>query len=191
MTTKKGINWPANQKLFPESERYVVMDVENMNPYSDIIQLAAVEVVGLEIKKQIFTNIKPLCKRFNPYCANVHGITLYDVRNERTFAEFSPELINFIGDSPIIAHNRPAEYKSLLFEYEQIRKKFPFYIGNFYCSMKMARELGLSGKLRVMAEQVGIKTSHLREEHDALSDTLIASELFIKMQKFRIENNMI
>lgn len=161
-----------------------------MNPYSDIIQIAAVEVVDLRIKEHLFTNIKPLCRRFNPYCARVHGITLSDVRHERTFSQFSDDLVEFVGKSPIIAHNRAAEYKSLLFEFNQMKTDFPFYIGDFYCSMKMARSLGLSGKLREMAEMVGIDTSELRVEHDALTDTLVASELFIKMQTFRLENDM-
>lgn len=180
-----GIDWPKDQSLFPLSNRYIVMDVETMNPYSDVIQLAAVEIVNGKIQKQLFKNIKPICKSYNPFCQKVHGITFNDVKFEKTFKQFSPELINFIGKSPILAHNRPAEYKSLLFEYNQARILFPFYIGDFYCTMKMAKNLGLTGKLREMAQQVGIKTHHLRKEHDALSDTIIAAELFIEMQKIK------
>lgn len=180
-----GIDWPKDQSLFPLSNRYIVMDVETMNPYSDVIQLAAVEIVNGKIQKQLFKNIKPVCKSYNPFCQKVHGITFNDVKFEKTFKQFSPELINFIGKSPILAHNRPAEYKSLLFEYNQARILFPFYIGDFYCTMKMAKNLGLTGKLREMAQQVGIKTHHLRKEHDALSDTIIAAELFIEMQKIK------
>lgn len=187
---KKGINWPYNQPLFPDAGRYVVIDVENMNPYADIIQIAAVEVLDLKIKKQLFHNIKPLCKRVNPFCAKVHGIKLSDVRYERTFQEFCPDLMDFVGNSPIIAHNRAAEYKSLLFEFNQIRMDLPFPIDNFFCSMKMARKLGITGGLREMARQVGISVDHLRQEHDALSDTLVAAELFIKMQKFRQNNEL-
>lgn len=181
----QGINWPKDQTLFPHSKRVVVMDVETMNPYADIIQIAAVEVVNNKIARQLFKNIRPMCRKFNPYCAKVHGISLDDVRHEKTFMEFSPELVDFVGKSPIVAHNRPAEYKSLLFEYDQFQKKFPFYIGDFYCSMKMAKSLNFEGKLRNMAEKAGIKTSHLRTEHDALSDTLVASELYIRMQNIR------
>lgn len=187
---KNGINWPINQPLFPDAGRYVVMDVENMNPYADIIQIAAVEIIGLRIKQKMFHNIKPLCKRINPFCANVHGISLADVRHEKTFKQFQPDLINFIGNSPIIAHNRAAEYKSLLFEFNQINMDIPFPMSSFYCSMKMARKLGLKGKLREMAKQVGIPVDHLRREHDALSDTLIAAELFIKIQQFRLNNEL-
>lgn len=37
----------------------------------------------------------------------------------------------------------------------------PFDIGSFYCIMKMAQSLGLSGKLREMSEKVGINVAHL------------------------------
>jgi len=188
MLKNTGIAWNKNQPLFPESNRYIVMDVETMNSYQDIIEIGIVEIMGNKINQKLKIRVKPLNTNINPHCAAVHGITLNDVKFEKTFKEISSGLTNFIGNSPILAHNRAAEYKSLLFEYNQINKNFPFKIDNFYCTMKMAKSLGLSGKLREMSSQLGIDVSHLKIEHDALSDALMAGELFIAMKHLKFNN---
>lgn len=176
-----GIDWSRSQSLFPSSDRYVVIDVETANSYRDIIEIACVEIINNKIERTISQRIKPLTTNVNPFCMKVHGISLRDVANSPYFSDFSNKLVSFVGNSPILAHNRAAEYKSLLFEFEQINKIFPYTTDDFYCTMKMAKSLKLNGKLREMAQAIGINISHL-SHHDALSDTLLAANLFIKMK---------
>ena len=180
-----GINWPRNQPLFPYSRRYVAIDVETVNSYKDIIEIGCVEIINNQIGRTMVQRLKPLTNKVNPFCVGVHGITLRDVIREPRFSDFKSTLVNFVGASPILAHNRPAEYKSLLFEFDQIGEKMPFDIGSFYCTMKMAHSLGLSGKLRGMSEKVGINVAHLAKEHDALSDTKLAAMLFLKLLEIK------
>lgn len=180
-----GINWPRNQPLFPYSRRYVAIDVETVNSYKDIIEIGCVEIINNQIGRTMVQRLRPLTNKVNPFCVGVHGITLRDVIREPRFSDFKSTLVNFVGASPILAHNRPAEYKSLLFEFDQIGEKMPFDIGSFYCTMKMAQSLGLSGKLREMSEKVGVNVDHLAKEHDALSDTKLAAMLFLKLLEMK------
>jgi len=191
MTVKsKGIPWPTSQLLFPQSNRYVAIDVETANSYKDIIEIACVEIVNNQIGQTLTQRIKPMTRNVNSQCMRIHGITLRDVAYCPTFSDFSSTLINFVNGAPILAHNRPAEYKSILFEFEQMRETFPFYIGDFYCTMKMARSMGFVGTLREMSKQAGIRTSHLAHHHDALSDTILAAELFIRMGRIRTNRGL-
>lgn len=190
LVKSKGIAWPSSQPLFPLNTRYVAIDVETANSYKDIIEIACVEIVNNQIGRTLTQRIKPMTRNVNNQCMRVHGITLRDVAYCPNFSEFSPTLIDFVKNSPILAHNRPAEYKSILFEFEQMRKPFPFYIGDFYCTMKMARSMGFTGTLREMSKQAGIRTSHLAHHHDALSDTILAAELFIRMGRIRANKGL-
>jgi DNA polymerase III subunit epsilon len=47
--------------------------------------------------------------------------------------------------------------------------------------MALAKRSGLPGKLRQACAQAGISIAHLRAEHDALNDALLAAHLFLKL----------
>jgi len=47
--------------------------------------------------------------------------------------------------------------------------------------MALAKRAGLPAKLRHACAQAGISIDHLREEHDALNDALLAARLFLKL----------
>jgi DNA polymerase-3 subunit epsilon len=164
--------------------RAVVVDVETADSFKHIIEIAAVEIVDGDIgRHSLVRRVRPATIQMNPFCYRVHGISLADVAHEPDFGDILPELVSFIGDDPILAHNRTYEMKSLGFECGRLGIPMPFGNDRFHCTMQMARSAGLSGKLREMCHGIGIAVDHLPETHDALSDVIMAGRLFVSLSR--------
>ena len=163
-----------------QSNRHVVIDVETAQSYDHVIEIAAVEVIGKTVSPRSFVRrVKP-CSAMSPFCYAVHRISLADLEQEPYFEQVIHDLIDFVGDAPIIAHNYSYEYNTLKREFE--RASQPTYPRErFFCTMALAKRSGLPGKLRHACSQAGISIAHLRQEHDALNDALLAAHLFLKL----------
>ena len=86
-------------------DRYVVIDVETAQSYDHIIEIAAVEVIGGTISPRSFVRrVKPRSV-MSPFCYAVHRISLADVKDEPHFEHVVSDLIDFVGDDTIVAHN--------------------------------------------------------------------------------------
>ena len=162
--------------------RHVVIDVETAQSYDHIVEIAAVEVLGNTISsRSLVRRIKPR-SAMSRFCYAVHRISLTDLQNEPHFEEVIPELIEFVGDATIVAHNYAYEYNTLKREFE--RAAHPVYPRErFSCTMALAKRSGLPGKLRQACSEAGIGVGHLRDEHDALNDALLAAHLFLKLNR--------
>jgi DNA polymerase-3 subunit epsilon len=165
-------------------QRHVVVDVETAQSYDHVIEIAAVEVVGDALtSRRLVRRIRPRAP-MSPFCQAVHGISLEELQSEPYFEEVLPELTEFIGASPIVAHNYAYEYNTLKKEFERASR--PAYPRErFFCTMALARRAGLAGKLRQACAQAGIGIAHLRDAHDALNDALLAAHLFLKLRDER------
>jgi DNA polymerase III subunit epsilon len=160
--------------------RHVVIDVETAQSYDHIIEIAAVEVIGATIAPRSFVRrVKPR-SAMSPFCYAVHRISLAELEQEPNFEHVIHDLIDFVGDDKIVAHNYAYEYNTLKREFERAAR--PTYSRErFLCTMALAKRAGLPGKLRHACAQAGISIDHLRQEHDALSDALLAAHLFLKL----------
>jgi DNA polymerase-3 subunit epsilon len=161
-------------------DRYVVIDVETAQSYDHVIEVAAVEVIGRTITSRSFVRrIKPR-SAMSPFCYAVHRISLAELEQEPYFEHVVHDLIDFVGDDKIVAHNYAYEYNTLKREFERAAR--PAYPRErFFCTMALAKRSGLPAKLRQACAQAGIGTGHLRAEHDALNDALLAAHLFLKL----------
>jgi DNA polymerase-3 subunit epsilon len=162
------------------SDRHVVIDVETAQSYDHIIEIAAVEVIGRTISPRSFVRrVKPR-SAMSPFCYAVHRISLAELEQEPYFEHVVHDSIDFVDDDTIVAHNYAYEYNTLKREFE--RADQPTYPRQrFLCTMALAKRSGLPGKLRQACSQAGISIDHLREEHDALNDALLAAHLFLKL----------
>ena len=164
------------------ANRYVVIDVETAQSYDYIVEIAAVEVIDSTISSRSFVRrIKPR-SAMNPFCYAVHRISLADVENEPYFEQVVHDLIDFVSDDTIVAHNYAYEYNTLKREFERAAR--PAYPRErFFCTMALAKRSGLPGKLRHACSQAGISMAQLRVEHDALNDALLAAHLLLKLTR--------
>jgi DNA polymerase III subunit epsilon len=93
-------------------DRYVVIDVETAQSYDHIIEIAAVEVVGRTISPHSFVRRVRPRSAMSPFCYAVHRISLADLEDEPYFEHVVHDLIAFVGDDTIIAHNYAYEYNT-------------------------------------------------------------------------------
>jgi DNA polymerase-3 subunit epsilon len=160
--------------------RFVAVDVETAQAYDHVVEIAAVEIVGRKITSRRFIRRAKPRSEMNPFCYAVHKISLDKLKEEPFFEQVLPEFTDFVGRDTIIAHNYAYEYNTLKREFE--RAGVAAYPRERYqCTMALARRSGLPGKLRHACAAVGIGIGHLREEHDALNDALLAGHLFLKL----------
>lgn len=163
-----------------QPDRHVVIDVETAQSYDHIIEIAAVEIIGATISPRSFVRrVKPR-SAMSPFCYAVHRISLAELEREPYFEQVIHDLVDFVGNDRIVAHNYAYEYNTLKREFERAAQ--PTYPRErFLCTMALAKRSGLPGKLRRACAQAGIGIDHLRQEHDALSDALLAAHLFLKL----------
>jgi DNA polymerase-3 subunit epsilon len=163
-------------------DRYVVIDVETAQSYDHIVEIVAVEVIDSTISSRSFVRrIKPR-SAMNPFCYAVHRIALAELENEPYFEQVVHNLIDFVGDATIVAHNYAYEYNTLKREFERAAR--PAYPRErFFCTMALAKRSGLPGNLRHACSEAGISMAHLRVEHDALNDALLAAHLLLKLTR--------
>lgn len=107
------------QKLLQKQEEtklnkiFVAIDVETtgLSPIAnELIEISAIKYDG-QNKIDTFTSlIKPKAK-IPYYITNITGITNEMVKNSPYIEEIMPNLIKFIGENPIVAHNANFDYK--------------------------------------------------------------------------------
>src|SRR5690349_7343992 len=133
--------------------RHVVIDVETAQSYDHVAEIAAVEVIGRAISSRSFVRrIKPLAA-MSPFCYAVHRISLAELEHEPHLNHVVQDLIDFVGNDTIVAHNYACEYNTLRREFESAaRPACPRE--RFCCTMAIAKQLGLPGELRKACSQV-------------------------------------
>lgn len=96
-----------------KSNIFVAIDVETtgLSPIAnELIEVSAIKYNGKEKLDTFTTLIKPKA-RIPYYITNITGITNDMVKNSPYVEEIMPELIQFIGENPIVAHNANFDYK--------------------------------------------------------------------------------
>lgn len=118
--------------------------------------------------------------RFNGINISIHGITEKDVAKAPEFEDFWPTAREFIGSSPLVAHNAGFDmgvlYRSL--RGAQVGAEIPYF-----CTMVLGRRAGLDTayfSLGNVAASLGV--SH-PEEHRAESDAITAGNVAVSMLK--------
>lgn len=101
------------QTKIQDTNIFVAIDVETtgLSPIqNELIEISAIKYNGNEKIGTFTTLIKPKVRI--PYrITDITGITNEMVKNSPTVEEVMPFLIEFIGNSPIVAHNANFDYK--------------------------------------------------------------------------------
>lgn len=92
---------------------FVAIDVETtgLSPMiNELIEVSAIKYEGSKKIDTFSTLIKP--KESIPYrITQITGITNEMVKNSPTIEEVMPQLVEFVADNPIVAHNANFDYK--------------------------------------------------------------------------------
>jgi len=111
----------------------------------------------------------------------VHGLSLEFLRDKPRFSEICEELIEFIGDAPLVAHNASFDLGFLNAELERC-KKLLLTRDRLVDTLMLARRrhAGGSNRLDDLCARYGIDNSR-RTKHGALLDAELLAEIYVEL----------
>lgn len=95
-----------------DRDDFVAIDFETMTPYkTSACAIGMVRVIDGEIVQRFYSIINPVRDKYTDKEPNysIHGISLETAEKAPTFKELFPLLKNFIGNLPIVCHNKGAD----------------------------------------------------------------------------------
>jgi ATP-dependent DNA helicase DinG len=162
---------------------YVAIDVETtgLNATTDeIIEVGGVRVVGGEIADTFHRLFKP-SRPLSDEIVALTGITNSMLQDAASIEDVLPELLNFIGDEPIVAHN--AEFDISFLQQTCERQGLSLRRADGLCTLMLSRVLLptlTSHRLAGIAAHCGIETG---ASHRALDDATTCARLLEKLEQ--------
>ena len=169
--------------------RQIFLDTETTGLYPAqghrVIEVAAVEVVNRRLTKNHFHMYINPEREIDQGAQEVHGISLEFLQDKPRFSDIAEDLIAFISDAELIAHNAPFDVGFLNAEFgllglqtiEQMTAKVTD-------TLKMAKEMrpGQRNNLDVLCKFYGIDNSK-RTLHGALLDAELLADVYMAMTR--------
>jgi DNA polymerase-3 subunit epsilon len=165
--------------------REIVFDTETtgLDPLQGhrLVEIGCIELVNRIPSGQVFHRyINP--EREVPYEAfAIHGLSLDFLRDKPRFSEVCDDLITFIGDAPMVAHNASFDLGFLNAEFERCKRTLLTY-DRLVDTLTLARRRhpGGSNRLDDLCSRYGIDNSR-RTKHGALLDAELLAEVYVEL----------
>lgn len=111
----------------------------------------------------------------------VHGLSIQFLSDKPLFAARVDELLEFLGDAPLVAHNAAFDFGFVNAELARAGRP-ALDMARMCCTVQMARKLhpGAKHSLDALCVRYGIDRSH-RVKHGALLDAELLAHLYIEM----------
>ncbi|RYD45265.1 MAG: DNA polymerase III subunit epsilon [Sphingomonadales bacterium] len=111
----------------------------------------------------------------------VHGLSIQFLSDKPLFATRVDELMEFLGDAPLVAHNAAFDFGFVNAELARAGRP-ALCMTRMCCTVQMARKLhpGAKHSLDALCTRYGIDRSH-RVKHGALLDAELLAHLYIEM----------
>lgn len=162
-------------------DNFVAIDVETANYQpSSICAIGAVKVIDRCISERFYRLVKPEPNWYvRHFSDNVHGIRRCDTDNEPCFCDIWSELAQFIGNLPLVAHNKAFDERCIKATFKTYGMDYPDY--RFFCTLAKARttipkQLVGSYSLPNLCEFMGIPFCN---HHNALADAEACAKIAI------------
>ncbi|QBP41783.1 3'-5' exonuclease [Paenisporosarcina antarctica] len=174
-TTKRTLPLKKYIPSVKKAKDYVVLDFETtgLRPGADqIIQVGAVKFrnhVQIGIMNQLVNPLRSISTRITA----LTGITNSMVKNEPKIDSVINELIEFIGDLPIVAHNASFDMNFLYALEEKVELPTYTVIDTLKLSRKVFNETP-NHKLTTLAQYLQLE----HNAHDALGDCLVTAKIY-------------
>lgn len=168
------------------SNIFVAIDVETtgLSPIkNELIEVSAIRYNGNEKIDTFSTLIKPK-ERIPYYITNITGITNEMVENSPKVSEVMEKLVEFIGNSPIVAHNANFDY-SFIQNYSENSFSNNKLIDTVQIGRALYPELP-NHKLGTIAHHIGIKEDGF---HRAEFDCECCAKIYMKYLENKEEGN--
>lgn len=161
----------------------MAIDVEtaNYNPES-ICSIGAVKVQDGVIVDSFYELVKPEPEYYIRHFTNdIHGIGMKDTENADTFDKVWRRIIPFIGNLPLVAHNKAFDEGCIRKAHRVYQMDYPGY--RFYCTLeasrrKIPRSFCRSYSLPYVCEALAIPFDN---HHNALADAEACAKIAITL----------
>jgi DNA polymerase-3 subunit epsilon len=165
--------------------REIVFDTETtgLNPLGGdrIVEIGCVEIFNrVETGRHFHAYFNP--EREMPFEAQeVHGLTNLFLSDKPRFFEKADELLEFIGDSPLVAHNAGFDFGFLNYELERCGRS-PVGLSRMVDTLTLARAKhpGAKHSLDALCLRFGIDRSQ-RVKHGALLDAQLLAQVYVEL----------
>ncbi len=169
--------------------RQIFLDTETTGLYPAqghrIIEVAAVEVINRRLTKNHFHYYINPDREIDQGAQEVHGISLEFLQDKPRFADIAKDLIDFIADAELIAHNAPFDVGFLNSEFGMLGLKTVEEItAKVTDTLKIAKEMrpGQRNNLDALCKHFGIDNSK-RTLHGALLDAELLADVYMAMTR--------
>jgi len=165
--------------------RSVLFDTETtgLDPLTGdrVIEFAAIELLNdLPTDRHFHRLIHPE-RDIPPEASRVHGILIGDLEGKPRFAAVAQDILDFIGDAPLIAHNAPFDFGFMDAEFARIGKpKLDRARMIDTLVLAKARFPGMPNSLDALCRRFEIDLS-TRTTHNALLDCKLLAEVYVEL----------
>ena len=165
--------------------REIVFDTETtgLDPSGGdrMVEIGCVEIYNrMETGRHFHAYFNP--EREMPLGAEaIHGLTTIFLSDKPLFSDKAEELLEFIGDSPLVAHNATFDFAFLNFELERCGRS-PVSVTRMVDTLTLARTRhpGAKHSLDALCMRFGIDRSH-RLKHGALLDAQLLAQVYVEL----------
>ena len=165
--------------------REIIFDTETtgFDPLNGdrMVEIGCIEMVGRVMTGNVYhAYFNP--ERAMPSAAeNVHGLSDKFLSDKPFFSQKADELIDFLGDCPLVAHNASFDFGFLNSELQKCGRQ-PILLTRMVDTVAMAkvRHPGAKLSLDALCTRYGIDRSH-RVKHGALLDAELLAHLYIEL----------
>jgi DNA polymerase-3 subunit epsilon len=165
--------------------REIVFDTETtgLDPQSGdrMVEIGCIEMVNrVPTGRTFHAYFNP--GRVMPHAAEqVHGLSDAFLADKKRFHEHAPELIEFLGDSPLVAHNAQFDFGFLNYEFAVCGHP-EVELERMIDTLVLARRRhpGAKHSLDALCTRYGIDRSH-RVRHGALLDAELLAQVYVEL----------
>jgi DNA polymerase-3 subunit epsilon len=165
--------------------REVIFDTETtgLDPKTGdrMVEIGCIEMIGrVETGRTFHAYFNPE-RDMPPEAERVHGLSAAFLATKPRFAETADELLAFLGDDPLVAHNAGFDFSFLNNELERIGRE-PIAMERMVDTVAIARKRHPGAKLSLdaLCTRYGIDRSH-RVKHGALLDAELLAQVYVEL----------
>ena len=165
--------------------RQIVLDTETtgLDPLlgDRVLEVAAIELVNLMPTGRTFHRLIDPERDVPPESTRIHGFTAEMLRGKPKFADIADDLLGFLGEAPIVAHNAPFDFGFLDAELQRHGRP-PLDRARMVDSLALAKKRfpGMPNNLDALCRRFDIDNS-MRTSHNALLDVQLLAQVYLEL----------
>ena len=162
---------------------WVVLDVETtgLKPDSDrVIEFSAQRYIDGQLESAYATMVNPV-RHLPPGITSLTGLTDRDLKGAPRFSVIAPEIVEYIGDLPVVAHNAKFDAQFLVRECERAGIALHLRYIDTVALARWAYPGAEDYKLKTLIR--GLRLLDHEQEHRASSDVEATAKLYLLCRK--------